>query len=284
MAAGPEALEPNIFINSFSFGAGIVDECRALAADSSRLGPQLTAASKAVQACVQTGANAPCVFLAGWPVNELSLEELKRAYIAFGNYVGQVVDQSRDLGNNALNDVRAQEGQSRGSRSQCSMPMHTDAAGNEIKHEVNALLCVKPSLGDGQTPFACVEQVYQEIQDSHPEVLQILDRGFFYKPTGKDDVMLFAKQRVPVLRKNKAGCVESFFAEKYVDKSRLSAEESFALKVFVQAAERQEQHIEFNWRRGDALFWNNFRALHGRRQYSDPERHLLRLWVRAGIE
>lgn len=279
MSAGPTARDPSSFVKSFTFGDGILDECRAVAAGASRLVPQFAAAARAVQACLQPGAETPAVLVAGWPVDRLSTAELKLAYLAFGNLVGQVVDQSRDFKNNAINDVAAQQGQTRGSRSQCSMPMHTDAAGNEIKHDITALLCVTPSRGDGQTPFVCVDQVYTELQDSHPEVLAILERGFFYKCTGGDDVMPYSKERIPVLRRTSEGEIESFFAEKYVDKSRLTAEEHFALQVFVQAAERQERHLDFSWRHGDALFWNNSRVLHGRRAYSDPTRHLLRLWV-----
>jgi len=126
-----------------------------------------------------------------------------------------------------------------------------------------------------------VEQVYEELQDSHPEVLERLARGFFYKGTGGDDVMPFSKQRVPTLRRTPEGRIESFFAEKYVDKDRLTDEDKFALRVFVEAAERQDRQLDVNWKSGDALFWNNWGALHGRRAYSDPARHLLRLWIKS---
>jgi len=270
------------FFNVFAFRSGIVEECRRLAADAGALGPQLGAAAEAVKALRDSSAGALGVVLAGWPVDELSEKDIRQAYVGFGNHVGRVVDQSRDLGNNAINDVHARPGELRGSRSQCSMPMHTDAAGNERHHEFNALLCVQPSAGDGQTPFASADQIYEDLRLSDPGALDILARGFFYRHPGGSDVMPFTQERVPALRCS-AGRVETFFAEKYVDKGRLTEVERAAMTKFVQAAENSK-HVDMNWFRGDAVFWHNHRTLHGRRAYTDPARRLLRLWVRANHE
>jgi len=266
------------FFKVFAFQSGIVEECQRLAADASDLGPQLGAAAEAVKALRDSSAEALGVMLTGWPIDKLSDDELRQAYVGFGKHVGSVVDQSRDLGNNAINDVHARPGEHRGSRSQCAMPLHTDAAGCEIHHEFNALLCVQPSVGDGQTPFVSAEEIYEDLRESNPRALDIVTKGFFYRHPGGNDVMPFTEERVPALRFSE-GRVETVFAEKYVDKERLTEEELVAMNAFIQAAKNCRRQVDVNWCRGDAAFWHNRRSLHGRRHFTDPARRLLRLWV-----
>lgn len=142
--------------------------------------------------------------------------------------MGRVVNQSRALGNNALNDVHARPGEKRGSRSLCAMPVHTDAAGNDVHQEFNV--------------------------QSDPGALDILARGFFDRHPGGDDVMPFTQGRVPALRFS-AGRVGTVFAEKYVDKERLTEEERAAMNTSIR-------QMNVNWFRGDAAFWHNHRSLH----------------------
>ncbi len=224
----------------------------------------------------------------GWPVDEMSEEELGLVYWAFGTYFGRGVSQS-PMGDRLgyVIDVSKPGMRERGYRSAQELALHTDS------DDIVGLLCIREAKSGGESRLVSSVAVYNEIASSRPDLLAPLFEGYRYhwfgeQPPGQGTVTDY---NVPVFgfEEGKLSCV---YLREFI---RMATEETGvpldgrqgeALDVFGAIIEREDMQFRFHLRPGWASFINNYTVLHSRTAFEDwsetaRRRLLLRLWLRA---
>ena len=224
----------------------------------------------------------------GWPVDEMSEEDLGMAYWALGTHFGRGVSQS-PMGDRLgyVTDVSKPGTRERGYRSAKELNLHTDS------DDIVGLLCVREAKSGGESRLASSVAIYNEIASSRPDLLEPLFTGYRYhwfgeQPPGEGAVTSYD---VPVFgfEDGRLSCV---FLREFIHMAvqetgvPLDARQAEALEVFGEVAEREEMQFRFHLRPGWASFINNYTVLHSRTAFEDwaevhRKRFLLRLWLKA---
>ena len=227
------------------------------------------------------------VLLRGFPVDRLSSEEIALFFWGVGLQLGTAVSQSvmgERLG--WVVDVTDVDPHARAYRNRSELTPHTDQA------DLLAFLCLTPAALGGESHFISSLTVYDELHQTQPEVLEVLERGFRYHRFGEQEPGCppVTPWRVPVFSQRN-GQVSCRYVKEYVTIAEdedpdieLTSAERAALAAFEAMAQRGDLPVRFGFRPGEAILANNYTVLHGRTAFtnhSDHKRELLRLWLVA---
>ena len=228
------------------------------------------------------------VIIRGWPVEEMTPEELGIAYWAMGTYFGRGVNQS-PMGDRLgyVIDTSTPGVRDRAYRTAEELTLHTDA------EDIVGLLCVRKARFGGLSTLSSAIAVFNEIASSRPDLLPVYAEGFAYhwfgeQPPGEPPVTTYP---VPIFcwEQGRLSCcwlrelIEMAAEETGTPLTELQKE---ALDVFQQTAHRPDIAFTFQLKPGEASFINNYTVLHSRTAFegwpeADRRRLLLRLWIKA---
>ena len=226
------------------------------------------------------------VLVRGFPVDTCSEAEIGQMFFGIGTHLGEAVPQSV-LGDRLghMMDHSMEDPNARAYRNRQELDLHTDMS------EIVAVLGLSKAARGGESQFASVAAIHNEILARHPEYLEPLYRGFPYHRAGEeapgDDPV--TPWNVPVF-----ACRDGLLSARYVRgyitrgmailKRELTELEQAALDCFDEVARREDIRLEFTIEPGQAVFFNNYLTLHARSAFEDDvtagkRRHLLRLWL-----
>ncbi len=224
----------------------------------------------------------------GFPVGELSLEEIERVFWGVGLRLGRPVSQSvmgERLGH--VRDVTATDPNARAYRNNSELTPHTDPA------DYLAFLCVHPAAVGGVSRFVSAMTIHEEMRKQRPDLLARLYRGYRYHRLGENlpGTPSITPHRVPVFSVCD-GIPSCRYVRQYIEVAAdehpditLDSTDREAFEMLEALAADPDLHHEFTLRSGEAVFANNFTVMHARSSFANhpdhPPRHLLRLWLSA---
>lgn len=227
------------------------------------------------------------LIIRGFPVDEYSLDDLETVYWGLGTHLGTAVSQSvmgDRLGH--VIDVTDTEPNARAYRNRRELSLHTDFS------DIVSFLCVRKAEVGGLSWFASALAVHNEMLEIRPDLLSVLYRGFHWHRYSEEGPKAspVTPWRVPVFSscQSKVSCrfIRDYIIEASAHESvaPLTDIEMEAIDAFEEVAHREGTPIKFMMEPGEAVFVNNFTALHARTAFeTDPEpskrRLLLRLWM-----
>jgi Taurine catabolism dioxygenase TauD, TfdA family len=231
------------------------------------------------------------VVLAGFPLDDHSLDDIERMYWIVCSHFGRLVS------NNSFGHrmVRVQQEilpdgaqPARGTKSNGELAMHNDAA------DILSLLWVHQAKKGGESQFASGPAAHNAILSTRPDLLPILYRGFPHhrrseQPDNQPDVTPYD---VPIFSNvNGRVCINFTYSSIAPALRVLGREltdlENEALELLRGVLVRQQ--FEFRQDRGEAVIGNNFVMCHSRSDFvdgPDPQRRrlLLRAWMEVPLE
>ena len=225
------------------------------------------------------------VLLRGFPVERLLDEEIALFFWGIGLRLGKAVSQSvmgERLGR--VIDATKVDPHARAYRNRSELTPHTDPA------DLLAFLCITPAASGGESCFTSSLTVYEELLNTYPEVLKVLQRGFRYHRFGEQEPGCppVTPWRVPVFSQ-RDGHVSCRYVKEYIEIAEdedpsveLTPTEREALEVFETLAQREDLSVVFSLQPGEAILANNYTVLHGRTTFTNHPGHtreLLRLWL-----
>ena len=240
----------------------------------SRVGAKLAA----IAATLERGSG--FTLLRGLPAEQLAPELLQVIFWGVGTHLGVGVSQSTS--GDRLGQVfdRGSSDKERYYTRGGGLEFHMDPV------DVVGLLCLQTAASGGASRIVSAGQVHNLIRAERPELLQLLYRGFHNSRRGHGEAA--PSERVPVFAPGAHG-LECYFLPVTIRQATeqgcpLSAQETEALALVDEVANRPGVFLDMDFRAGDIQFLNNRLILHARTDYVDhpePERkrHLLRLWL-----
>ncbi len=237
-------------------------------------------------------------WLRGLPVDNPEL--LRRLFWVIGNNLGvptmqnkrgQVLSEVFDRFEGAERVV-----DTRGYESSDELTFHCDG-GDAI-----GLACVRPAPTGGQNGLVSMAAIYNELLDSQPGHLDVLERGFglYSRREASSDGGTAGgavnDRRLPSLSWNTdAGGEPHFSAWMNRRLAELNAQmsstpftdaEQAALDAVDEIAERPEMQLQASQQPGDVVWGNNMAVMHRRDRYVDHEepaqkRLLYRMWINS---
>lgn len=241
----------------------------------------------------------------GFPVNEWGTHKSAVAYMGLGTYIGYPVSQNgkghilghvKDLGEDStqIDKVRIY-------RTNARQFFHADDA------DVVGLLCIARAQEGGESDVACVHQVWNILQQEHPDVAELLTKPVWYfdrkgevsvgeEPYIRTSVFyLETPDPEDPTREQRVYCKwDPYYVRsltRFSDKGiipPLSPEQVHALETLEAVCNRVKLHMILEV--GDIQFVSNEHILHARTAYTDfaphtgkPRRHLMRLWLSTPV-
>ena len=223
----------------------------------------------------------------GMPVQDLSREEIIRAYMGIGSWLGEVVPQNKqghllghvkDIGFDHTNP------QTRIYGTRYRQLYHTDGS------DLVGLLCLQSAKSGGMFSLASSVAIFNEIARRRPDLAEVLSSPFVMDrkgeiPVGKKEtyeIEVFHHYKGRLLTIHDRVFINAAQHKDYVP--RLTDQQIEALDLLDELAHSEEFRLECEWQQGDMNFAHNHQILHARTDYEDyPEldrkRHLLRLWL-----
>lgn len=225
----------------------------------------------------------------GLPVDELSRDEVMRAWVGVGAHLGEPVSQNakghlighvKDLGRGPASKNR------RTFSTNARQPYHTDSC------DIVGLLCLKAAKSGGLFSLTSSIAVYNEIIKRRPDLGRILMQPFVNDrrgevPAGKQDTFemaAFYHHKGRLLSFMDRNFINAAQTHDYVP--RLTAAEIAALDLLEAIAAEDGMYLDLEWQPGSFVFAHNHQIFHSRTAYEDfdepaQRRHLLRLWLSA---
>lgn len=166
-----------------------------------------------------------------------------------------------------------------------SQPFHTDPAADVI-----AMFVIQSSANGGHGIFCPVASIYNELASTRPDLLSELakpDWPFDRPPDGVGDfyrrpvMFLGDVSAAPEMVFSRGALIRSPQGFRPSNIPLLTRRQGAALDALHFTAASLAYRVEYQ--KGDVLFFNNRRLLHGREAFQDDasgKRHLLRLWLR----
>jgi hypothetical protein len=229
------------------------------------------------------------VLLRGFPVGELSREEIAIGYLGLGSHLGERFPQNaqghllghvKDLGGSN------KDPSTRGYMTREEMWFHTDST------DFVGLLCLQTAKSGGQSRVASSVTLYNRMLAERPDLADALNFDFYYTRHGENNPGEDPWYRQPVF-----AFTDGYFSacgySQYIQKAQglpgvppLTAAQMEAIPYYRKLAE--DCALDMDFRVGDIQFLNNHVMVHSRRDYEDwPEwsrkRHLLRLWLNDAV-
>jgi hypothetical protein len=229
------------------------------------------------------------VLVRGFPVGELSPEDVELAYVGLGLHLGTPVSQDAagtTLGHVIDERVARTGPEVRLYRTNARQDFHTDGA------DVIGLLCLHGARSGGESRIASAAAVYNELLRRDPALVETLYAPMPWDRNGEESPGEPPFYELPVL--SDVGGRPRFFyigwyirdAQRHAAAPRLTDAQRGAMEQIEGIANDPAFHVQMDFRPGDIQWLNNSVILHSREAYEDwdePERrrHLLRLWLRA---
>ncbi|TDJ34821.1 MAG: TauD/TfdA family dioxygenase [Gammaproteobacteria bacterium] len=223
----------------------------------------------------------------GMPVQDLNREEIIRAYVGIGSWLGEPVPQNqkghilghvKDIGFDHTNPQTRIYGTS------YRQLYHTDGS------DLVGLLCLQKAKSGGVFSLASSVAIFNEIARRRPDLAKVLSSPFVVDrkgevPDGKQDtyeIEIFHHYKHRLLTIHDRVFINAAQHRDYVP--RLTDQQIEALDLLDDLAGSEEFRLDYEWQQGDMNFAHNHQILHARTGYEDyPEldrkRHLLRLWL-----
>ena len=220
----------------------------------------------------------------GWPVDDHSYDMNVAAYGVIASHIGEIKVQNYegDWVVDVVNADKPYSHTSRGYQSADLLPFHSDGA------DISGLLGLGEAAWGGETILVSAITLYNTIADERPDVLTILERGFYHHRRGQHPAgeHPLSPDRIPVFAFHN-GLLHSCYNRNPIEWVRhegmeLMDREIEALDVIDAIVARPELQMSINIGVGEILFFNNFTALHSRTAFEDDanhKRHLVRLWL-----
>ncbi|MGQ0832068.1 MAG: TauD/TfdA family dioxygenase [Microthrixaceae bacterium] len=229
------------------------------------------------------------VLLRGFPVEQLSEDQIELAYFALGLHLGAPVSQ--DAQGTLLGHVRDERVERTGPevrlyRTRERQDFHTDGA------DIIGLLCLREARVGGESRLASSYAVYNEILRRRPDLLDVLYEPMWWDRNDEQSPGEDPAFPMPILN-DVNGAPRVFYigwyirdAQRHAMVPRLTQEQRDALELIEAIANDPAFHVEMAFRPGDIQLLNNAKILHAREAYEDHDaladrRHLLRLWLSA---
>ena len=222
------------------------------------------------------------------PVGKHGLALLETLYVGLALQLGTPVSQST-MGDTVgrVTDVSSQENNVRPYRSRDALRLHTDFT------DISALFCIRPARCGGETSVVSALAVHEEMRTCHPELLEVLYRGYRFHRLGEhaEDEERITPHRVPIFSRCR-GLVSCRYSRAYIMEAEhelgvaLSATEREALDRLDEISCREDMRVTIRLEAGEIVFMNSHTTLHTRSAFEDWEqparkRLLLRLWLEA---
>jgi hypothetical protein len=219
----------------------------------------------------------------GGKLEGLNDRDLSAWFHALACVLGSPVPQN--LAGETLVEIAAQNEDAkrlRGYQTNESMLLHSDAS------DIAALLCLSPAEQGGISSFARAGTLHDEIAASRPELL-----GEYFSPwrwnvgnlglTGSNAELI---SPIFSIHEGELSCrYGSHFLRSAASKENpLTLLQVEALDVFEAMAQRKDLLLRYQLRRGDSVWMNNYKVLHGREAFEDgsaAQRRYQRCWIRS---
>ena len=229
------------------------------------------------------------VLVRGFPINDLTPDDVELAYVGLGLHLGTPVSQ--DAEGTTLGHVRDRGRARTGPEVRLyattqRQDFHTDGA------DVIGLLCLQRAQRGGESRIVSSAAVYNEILAREPDLLEVLYEPMCWDRNDEQSPGEAPFFRLPVLH-DVDGRPRFFYigwyirdAQRHEEVPRLTDDQRAAMDLIEAIANDPEFHVEMDFQPGDLQLLNNSVILHSREAYDDhvePERkrHLLRLWLSA---
>lgn len=224
--------------------------------------------------------------LRGFPTDRYDEDTLGKIFWGIGRHIGTPVSQSvmgERLGH--IVNVSDVDSTARAYRNKNELFPHTDLM------DVVTFMCLQPAKAGGVNRFVSALAVHNEVQALHPELLETMYRGFHYHRFGEHTPGSppITPHRVPLFS-YRDGHLSCRYIPKFIEIAAeesgqpLSSLEQEALNAFNAISRRPDMRVEVTLAAGEAVFINNFTALHARTAFEEHEdrafkRHMMRLWL-----
>ena len=162
--------------------------------------------------------------------------------------------------------------------------IHTDSPHWENIVDYVGLYCSQVSHTGGETLLCDAADVYQEIKQRDPSLVEVLSKRFYFD---KKEYLPGESKTLykPILfRENDQFCFR--YLRDYVESGhqlegkKLSNIQTLALNCLDEAI--RNNTVKYRLQKNDAIIFNNLRVFHGRLSYTDSEkltRNLKRIWL-----
>lgn len=227
------------------------------------------------------------VYLRGLPVADLTQEEAAIAYFGIGHHIGRPVSQNAD--GHLLGHVKDYAGRSiedlntRGYQTTAELGFHCDHC------DYVGLLCLHTAKSGGASRFASSVTLYNRLLATHPDLVEVLCRDFYYSRAGE-----IPPGKEPWYTQPVFSFEQGYFSARGVSSYIFKAQKIPGVPPFTPAQREAialfrktvaECAVDLAFEPGDIQLLHNHVVLHSRSAYEDwPEparkRHLLRLWLR----
>ncbi|KAJ5129073.1 uncharacterized protein N7443_006189 [Penicillium atrosanguineum] len=243
----------------------------------------------------------------GIPAQQWSLQKCATAYMGLGTYLGYFVSQNgrghvlghvKDLGEDPTKTDRV-----RIYRTNARQYFHTDGS------DIVGLLCVAKSMSGGESDIASTHQVFNVLQERHPDVVQTLVEPNWYfdrKGETSEGEEQWIRGSIFYLENERAEnprvyarfdpmnvtSLARFNSGPNAQIPPLSEKQKYAMEVFEKTCAELSLHMILA--PGDIQFVSNSHVFHARTAYTDHpagavdengnparRRHLMRLWLSA---
>ena len=232
------------------------------------------------------------IFLRGLDVSRYDSDTLKAIYwgicshLGLGisqNVHGEVMSAVTDYGDHFDGDDPYRHN-IRAHRTTVEIHPHTDSCDHV------ALLCVRPAKSGGQSAIASSLAIYNEIQETRPELLEPLRRGFFLDLVGKGTAQQqISFHRIPVFSYCN-GKMSARFNKRQIElgaqksEAGMGALSQSAIDYVRELSLREEFLLPMTFQSGDIQVLNNRVIFHARNAIVDDPQHkrlLYRVWLNA---
>lgn len=213
---------------------------------------------------------------------------LERAYWILGLALGVPLSQSPKGDMLGRVEDTSTGSTARGYKTRRILPLHTDTG------DIMGLLCVRNAKAGGTTVIASIAAAYNDIGAAQPELVPLLERGFFHHRRGEQaaDQPAVTPYRMPVAAVVD-GRIMSHYGRSAIDLAGqelgvpFTEEEVRALELFDAVTGSSRNRVEFDLQPGQVLYMNNYNGLHARTEFVDWEqpaqrRLLMRGWWDVG--
>jgi hypothetical protein len=225
------------------------------------------------------------VVLSGFPVDEPEVV-VERAYMLLGLELGSPVSQSTSRDYTGRVEDRGSDisvPTQRGYKSSAALPFHCD------RTDLIGLLCIRPAITGGESRLVSSIAVHNLLGEEDPLLLRELYGLFPNDRRGEEQPGEAPWTPLPVF-----SLIDSRLSTRYVrrfiegsqrhpDAPRLTTAQLLAMDAVDAILERPGVSLDMSLQAGDLQLIDNFRILHARTAFSNPEveraRLLLRLWL-----
>lgn len=224
------------------------------------------------------------IMLHEFPMEKYPLEDIGMMYYGLGTYFGAAVSQSvmgDRLGE--VMDHSDEDPKERAYRHNYYCVLHTDL------NDLLGMLSVRKATNGGESQYASISAIHNEILARRPELLEPLYEGFNYHRRGEEapGALPYTPHKVPVFS-TQDGYLSCRWVEGYMEAAGREMGTEVppilleALKFLDEVA--REVQLDFVQERGEIVFANNLTLLHGRSSFKNSgnpaeKRLLLRLWL-----